>query len=119
VGTLSEAISVKHTDPTLLYVPKQNALGKFNQKFGDELYFLEVRPTQTEENPNKVLGTDDVLKLLAKDEKYIVDEKSYIRARLFDMLIGDWDRHQDQWKWEQKENQGLIYFSPIPKDRDQ
>jgi hypothetical protein len=27
------------------------------------------------------------------------DEDEYIKARLFDMLIGDWDRHYDQWRW--------------------
>ncbi len=119
VGPLAESIGVKHTDPSLVYVPKQKALGDYNQKFGDELYFLEVRPTETEENPNKVLSTDDVLKLLAKDEKYKMDESAYIRARLFDMLIGDWDRHYDQWKWEQKNVGDNVFISPIPKDRDQ
>lgn len=119
IGSMAEAIGVKHTNPELFYVPKQNALANYNKKFGDELYYLEVRPTENEENPNKVLSTDDVIKLLAKDEKYKMDETSYIRARLFDMLIGDWDRHYDQWKWEQIEKDGSIYISPIPKDRDQ
>ena len=40
-----------------------------------------------------------MMKNLHKDEKYTVDEKEYIKARLFDMLIGDWDRHSDQWRW--------------------
>lgn len=119
IGDLSEAVGLKHTDPTLVYVPKQNGLEKFNQNFGDELYYLEARPAETEENPLEVLGTEEVIKLLGKDEKYKIDEKNYIRARLFDMLIGDWDRHHDQWKWEQKPEGKLIYLSPIPKDRDQ
>ena len=119
IGDLSEAIGVKHIDPELFFVPKQNGLGKFNQHFGNELYYLEKRPSETEENPEKVLGTDDVIQLLTKDEKYKMDEKAYIRARLFDMLIGDWDRHYDQWKWEQNTVGDSVYFSPIPKDRDQ
>ncbi|MGB3776388.1 MAG: phosphoesterase, partial [Leeuwenhoekiella sp.] len=49
-----------------------------------------------------------------------VDEKAYIRARIFDMLIGDWDRDSDQWKWaEYKRNDGKNVFVPIPRDRDQ
>ncbi|MGL6037738.1 MAG: metallophosphoesterase [Soonwooa sp.] len=119
IGALAESIGVRHTDPSLVYVPKQNALGKYNQNFGDELYYLEVRPAETEENPNKVLSTEDVIKLLAKDEKYKMNESAYIRARLFDMLIGDWDRHYDQWKWEQKNVGDKVLISPIPKDRDQ
>ncbi len=35
------------------------------------------------------------------------------------MVIGDFDRHFDQWKWiEQDTGKGKIY-DPIPKDRDQ
>ena len=35
-----------------------------------------------------------------------------------DMIIGDWDRHEDNWKWAMfKEDDEKIYY-PIPKDRD-
>ncbi len=44
---------------------------------------------------------------------------AYIKARLFDMLIGDWSRHEDQWRWaEMKEGEKIIY-KPVPRDRDQ
>ena len=119
IGDLSQAVGVKHTNPSLVFVPKQNSLGKFNQNFGDELFYLEARPAETKENGMEILGTEEVIKLLGKDEKYKIDEKSYIRARLFDLLIGDWDRHYDQWKWEQKQEGHFIYLSPVPKDRDQ
>ena len=59
------------------------------------------------------------MKKIHKSEDAIVDEASYIRARLFDMLIGDWDRHQDQWRWAKfKEDKKNIY-RPVPRDRDQ
>ncbi|MBU4537225.1 MAG: metallophosphoesterase [Weeksellaceae bacterium] len=119
VATLSDSIGLKHTNPKLYYIPKQAALGKFNSSFGNELYFVEEREPETQDGIIELLGTDDVLKLLAKDEKYKIDEKMYIRARLFDMLIGDWDRHYDQWKWEQKPEGKFIMLSPFPKDRDQ
>ncbi len=28
-----------------------------------------------------------------------VDSKSFLKARLVDIFLGDWDRHTDQWKW--------------------
>jgi len=38
---------------------------------------------------------------------------------MFDMLLGDWDRHSDQWRWSRFDtDQGKVY-RPIPKDRDQ
>ncbi len=125
VGKLSDAAGVYHTNPELYFVPKQDALGHFNSEFGDELYMIEERAASGHGNKkslgysNKLISTDDVLKETLKDESIIIDEKSYIRARLFDMLIGDWDRHEDQWRWAQfKENKKTVY-RPVPRDRDQ
>jgi hypothetical protein len=35
------------------------------------------------------------------------------------MFIGDWDRHEDQWKWAPVETNKRIVYQPIPVDRDQ
>ena len=119
IGEMADKLGIRHTTPQLFYIPKQETLKNFNENFGDELYYLEDRPMETEENPNKVVGTDEVILNLAKDEKYKIDKKSWIKARLFDMLIGDWDRHHDQWKFEARKENGNVIYSPIPKDRDQ
>ena len=119
IGPMADNLGIRHTTPRLFYIPKQSTLNNFNENFGDELYYLEDRPMETEENPNKVIGTDEVIHHFAKDEKYKMDEKAWIKARLFDMLIGDWDRHQDQWKFEARKENGWVIYSPIPKDRDQ
>ncbi|MDX1761282.1 MAG: phosphoesterase, partial [Christiangramia sp.] len=67
-----------------------------------------------------IVSTADMIERLRRDEKYILDEKGYIKARVFDMLIGDWDRHQDQWRWaEIEDEEGNHYFKAIPRDRDQ
>lgn len=119
VSQLSEKVGLKHTRPQLFYIPKQAGLQQFNENFGDGLYYLEIRPGETEDSKNPTYSTEEIFQFLAKDEKYQIDERLYIRARLFDMLIGDWDRHHDQWKWESYEKEGKIYFTPFPKDRDQ
>jgi hypothetical protein len=36
-----------------------------------------------------------------------------------DMLIGDWDRHADQWRWGKRESGKLEHYYAIPRDRDQ
>jgi hypothetical protein len=42
-----------------------------------------------------------------------------LKARLFDMWIGDWDRHQDQWVWAGFKDGRNTLYKPIPRDRDQ
>jgi len=60
-----------------------------------------------------------MLNKLRKNENHKIDEASYIRARLFDMLIGDWDRHEDQWRWAIFKEENKTIYRPIPRDRDQ
>jgi hypothetical protein len=125
IGKLSDAIGVYHTNPVLYYIPKQNSLRHFNDEFGDELYMIEERAASGHGNKESfgfsdtVISTDDLLMFLNKSEDHFLDEEAYIKARLFDMLIGDWDRHEDQWRWAVfKENKKTIY-RPVPRDRDQ
>ena len=127
IGVLSDAVDVYHTNPQLFYVPKQKALQDFNEAFGDELYMIEEHVSDGHGNlasfgfSDNIISTDDLIKNLRRDEKYKVDKEAYIRARLFDMMIGDWDRHVDQWRWAAFENKegGFITYKPIPRDRDQ
>jgi hypothetical protein len=35
-----------------------------------------------------------------------VDARSYLKGRLFDMFLGDWDRHQSQWEWVRRGSDG-------------
>jgi len=46
-----------------------------------------------------------------------VDARAYLRARLLDMLIGDWDRHQLQFRWARLRGSELL--QPVAEDRDQ
>ena len=126
IGPLSEAVGVSHTNPKLYYVPKQKTLGVYNDQFGDELYMIEEHVGNTQKalksfgSPVKILSTADVLQEIHKSGKSVVDEPSYIKARMFDMLLGDWDRHEDQWRWALFENEnGTEHCKPIPRDRDQ
>ncbi len=125
IATLSSAVGVYHTNPVLYYIPKQDALGTYNTTFGDELYMIEERAADGHGDKasfgfsNELISTHDMLRELREDEDHLVDEEAYIRARLFDMLIGDWDRHEDQWRWAKfKEGKKTIY-RPMPRDRDQ
>lgn len=126
VGNLAEFVNVAHSNPQLFYLPKQKILGNYNSNYGDELYMIEERIAEVsnynDENSAEVsdnISTTDLLKKLHKDEKYSVDEQSYIRARLFDMLIGDWDRHDDQWRWAEQKKGDSVVYKPLPRDRDQ
>ncbi len=125
IGDLSNGIGLYHTNPELYYIPKQEVLGKYNTTFGDELYMIEERPSDGFDfedsfgNSNNIISTTKMLSNLRKDEKYQVDQIAFLRARIFDLLIGDWDRHADQWRWSEFKQDDKVVYKPIPRDRDQ
>ncbi|MEG0983650.1 metallophosphoesterase [Algoriella sp.] len=124
VADMMKPIGIMHSTPKLYYVPKQEALKEYNEYFGDELYMIEERPMSAYQEgvfgtPKDIVSTDDMLTAIQKNKNIIVDKQAYMRARLFDMLVGDWDRHQDQWRWGIYEDKGQTIYKPIPRDRDQ
>jgi hypothetical protein len=60
-----------------------------------------------------------MLDALNKDNDNSVDSSEFFRARLLDLFLGDWDRHEDQWRWaDTKKGSEKKYFA-VPRDRDQ
>ncbi|MEO1230462.1 MAG: hypothetical protein AAFZ18_16300 [Myxococcota bacterium] len=136
VPPLAEAVGIFHTRPRLLYVPDQRALEPYRAYLSDEVALLERRPEEIDggQLPDHLGGSaghgegkvkyDSSVKVLeklrAKPWKYSVDQENMLRARLLDMLLGDWDRHEDQWRWVRiPQSDGTKVFRPIPRDRDQ
>jgi hypothetical protein len=127
VAPMAEAAEIFHTWPENVYLPTQKALDTFNTDFANTLYVLEQRPDENWEtapnfgNSKKIISTDKLMEKLHEDNKHVVDQEAFIRARLFDMFIGDWGRHEDQWRWASFKNEKdeITIYKPIPRDRDQ
>lgn len=123
---LSKPLGIYHTNPKVVYLPPQAALGDYNDDYADALYLLEERPDdevwQEAEffgSPEKIESTDDMLEEIRQNHDHMLDDEALLFARLFDMLIGDWDRHDDQWRWGRKDQDSVKIYEPIPRDRDQ
>lgn len=107
-------------------MPDDPRLGPFRVGLANTVALFEERPDDDESDApqfgrsKKVYSTAKVLEKLQEDHDNRVDQPAVVRARLFDFFIGDWDRHEDQWRWasfEQESGRGKLY-RPIPRDRD-
>ncbi len=65
-----------------------------------------------------VKGTDGLLDDLEDSPTNRLDSRAYLAARLTDIFMGDWDRHEDQWRWAGYDRNGMRTWRPIPRDRD-
>lgn len=124
IPKMAEAAGVYHTHPTLVYIPDDPRLGFYRNVFAGMLALFETRPDEDQSDEARfgyaenVIGSPKLFEEIVEDNDERVDERAFARARLFDMIIGDWDRHKDQWRWAEFDvTPGKIY-RPIPRDRD-
>ncbi|RFM28353.1 BamA/TamA family outer membrane protein [Deminuibacter soli] len=116
VPPMAAALGVTHTNPEIVYIPDDTALGQYRADFANSVFLFEER------EPLDAVDTDNTPKAqkkLQEDNDVIVDQQLVLRARLLDMLIGDWDRHEDQWRWQKEKTKKQTLYSPVPRDRDQ
>src|SRR6187401_2463740 len=126
VARLAEKISVLHVNPEIIFVPNTEDLKQFRDTIGNKLCYFEERPTgkgwehsEIAGNADEIENTEDILEKFAKDTKYRMDQKALLKARLFDMVINDFDRHEDNWNWAKFEKDSITLYKAFPKDRDQ
>ncbi len=125
VAKLADAAGVLHTNPEFVYIPFDNRLGEYKEDLSKSLFLYEERPNGNWRdeasfgNSKKIVGTPDVIDETENKQNHVVNQKSVLRARLFDTFINDWDRHDDQWRWASFKKNGLTMYEPIPRDRDQ
>lgn len=116
VPPLAKALNIPHANPEVVFVPDDPAFGEYRADFANQVFLFEER------EPIDAKKTDNTAKAqerLKEDNDNTVDQRTVLRARLLDMLLGDWDRHEDQWRWERTNGTNGTVYEPVPRDRDQ
>lgn len=114
VPVLADAVNVPHTNPVIGWLAPDKALGKYAKEFAGTVCLLEEREPYGDSD-----NTAEMLSELDEDNDHHADSAVFFRARLLDLLIADWGRHEDQWRWvDTKKGDGKDYLA-IPRDRDQ
>jgi hypothetical protein len=83
------------------------------------LGIIELRPGDGFAGAAEVVDRKDLLERLRESSDHRVDAAAFLTARLVDHLMGDWDRHEDQWRWAAFPSKAGTVWRPIPRDRDQ
>ncbi len=126
VPPLAEAAGIYHANPQVFYIPDDPALGVHADALAGQLMLFEERPHDDMSAFDNFGASDDIIssgkvfRELLDDNDNRVDDRFWMRSRLFDMFLSDWDRHADQWRWatfDDPDGKGDLY-RPIPRDRD-
>lgn len=117
IPVLARSLDIVTANPEVFFVPDDPAFGFYRPLFANTVCMLEERePSRFGENTKSTYKVFD--KLLEQNDHRVI-QPEVLRARLLDILIGDFERHFDQWKWATTDTgKGKLYY-PIPRDRDQ
>jgi hypothetical protein len=124
VSRLLTAAGILHGESRLFVLP-QSGLGEFQSDFGGLMGFLEDRvggstgPSAHWSGATEIIESDTLFARTARSAADRLDGRALLKARLFDLLIGDWDRHADQWVWARFGETVPRRWVPVPRDRDQ
>ncbi|HRX10224.1 MAG TPA: BamA/TamA family outer membrane protein [Draconibacterium sp.] len=125
VATLAGYVGVFHTNPEVVYIPDDSRFGIYRSDVAGKLFLFEERPDGNRSDVDSfghsenIISTAKVIEKTTASSSHVVDENAVLRARLFDIVVNDWDRHDDQWRWAGFEQNGQTVYKPIPRDRDQ
>lgn len=152
---LSRAAGVPYASPQLYYVAATDTtFDRLTPKLRGKVVLVEEKFSGADarrppglETSIDLVDTDEALRRRFTSPHHRLDALAFARARLFDLWINDWDRHEGQWTWSVSEAQSApaqrqspgrevpgenipakprpapsaprTYYRPVPKDRDQ
>jgi len=126
VDPLMEAAGILHPKHQLAVLPDDPRLGEYRENFAGLVGMLTDQPQEGPDNTpgfagsKRVSGSENFLEALEEGKCNRADARGYLKARMMDMVLGDRDRHQGQFRWARfPEGEDCYVWQVIPEDRDQ
>jgi hypothetical protein len=118
VGALARALGIRFYGSRVMIMPDDPALGKFKETFANTVGTFDEYIAPGSYGITEIISTADLWKKwLEGGPDSRVDSRAFLKARLFDLTVGNWDRHQQQWRWAH--TPGNPRWEPLPEDADQ
>jgi hypothetical protein len=123
VSVIERAAGVTGVPLELVRLPDDSRLGQWQKQYAGKAGTIEVRLQGPEDSPDhlpmgELLETDQLYERLRADPASQADARAFLAARLVDILVGDWDRHEKQWNWVGVTRGRIRSWVPIASDRD-
>ena len=102
---LAEAAGIPHTQPRLAIMPDDPKLGNFRATFANQLGTFEEYPTAGSDGregfngATEILSSSDLWERWLKGPENRIDTRAFLRARILDLFVDNYDRRRGQWRW--------------------
>jgi hypothetical protein len=117
-------LDIFHAHPKLYVLPNSEKLKQYQNEYAYLFGMLEENPANPDDDLKGYAGADEIVRShklfrrLFQSHRNRVDTQDFAVARCFDMLVGDWGKHEDNWKWVGFKRENGILYKPMPRDRD-
>lgn len=124
VAGLQDALDITAPRPVPVVMPNDPRLGAYRAMFAGRVGLFAVHADERSGGRpgfagyTRIVGSDVAFDTVRADPDNAFDGETYLRIRLVDFLVGDWDRHPGQWRWGRRAVGGRAMWRPIPEDRD-
>lgn len=102
----------------VIYIPTDEATDTIAEDSHIKGNLMAITHLPFTEQEKVLTNVNQLLEELHKGDAYNVDQQLYIRTRLFDMLIGDWNKIPESWGWITSSRNDSVLFKPMVLDRN-
>jgi hypothetical protein len=118
VGSLARSVGIMFYGSRLALMPDDPKLGEFRKTFGGTVGTFDEYIVPGYEGITEIASSPELWKKWREGgPQNRVDSRAFLKARLFDLVVGNWDQHQGQWRWARIPGKPL--WEPLPEDADQ
>ncbi|MGE5362119.1 MAG: hypothetical protein ACM3NQ_24140 [Bacteroidales bacterium] len=119
---IADAAGVPHTWTRMVVMPDDPALGTFRETFANLAGTFEEYPLPAKGDKPGFMGATEIVSSLNMWKKWMegpenrLDSRAYLRSRVIELLVDNYDRHKGQWRW--MKIPGKDAWQPLPEDPD-
>jgi len=115
LSPMMDSLGILHSTPLLCFIPDDVRLGDFRDGFRNLPGTLEIDSKSID---TTIISTENLIQRLLTAQNEKVDGNAFLKERLFDVFVNDWNRGPDQWEWMKPGEPGNPLWKPLPKNRD-
>lgn len=119
VDRLAKDLRLPAFDPKVYYLPPGNSNVKDTIADGSNIggKLIAIYDLSKYSGNTKLLTTNHVLAQIQTSKSVFVDQQAYIRERLLDILVGDWNKVPENWLWHEEKIENKTIYTPIVIER--
>ncbi|WP_165021698.1 hypothetical protein [Dysgonomonas sp. ZJ279] len=114
---LAEGVGLSSFDSEIFYIPENATTDTIADGTGIADRLVSIYDLKTFTTQSKVIETDNLLTKIQESKSFHVNQHEYIRERLLDILIGDWNKTKENWQWYGIPQSDSIVYMPLVADR--